>query len=200
MLILGFDLPILLHHGGLVGLYFHYDLLCGHVYTKAIFKMNNHFFVLSKQLGEICTAQNIHIALAESCTGGMLSSLITDVPGSSAWFLGGAVVYGNLAKKKLLRVDSDALEDYGAVSEVVALGMAKGAAAQFESDIALSITGIAGPHGGTEAKPVGTVCFALVDRRAGFAEARVQYFASGRDWIRRCAVEFALEWMIAHLR
>ncbi len=162
--------------------------------------MNNNFFVLCKQLGELCSAQKVRIALAESCTGGLVSSLITEVAGSSQWFLGGAVVYSDLAKKSLLKVDSDLLEEQGAVSEAVAVAMAKGAMTQFESDIALSITGIAGPHGGTEAKPVGTVCFALVDRRSGFSEAKVQYFASGRDWIRKSAAEFALEWMINHLR
>ncbi len=161
--------------------------------------MNNHFFVLCKQLGELCAAQQVRIALAESCTGGMVSSLITEVAGSSAWFLGGAVVYSNLAKKNILQVDPVVLEKQGAVSEAVALQMAKGAMTQFESDIALSITGVAGPHGGTEAKPVGVVCFALVDRRSGFAETKTQYFMSGRDWIRKGAAEFALEWMIDYL-
>lgn len=162
--------------------------------------MNNNFFVLCKQLGELCAMQNVCIALAESCTGGMVSSLITEVAGSSVWFLGGAVVYSNLTKKNILRVDPVMLEKEGAVSEAVAVAMAKGAVTQFESDIALSITGIAGPHGGTEAKPVGMVCFALVDRRSGFSEAKTQYFMSGRDWIRQCATGFALEWMINHLR
>src|SRR3990167_1178801 len=162
--------------------------------------MNNYFFVLCKQLGELCAAQKVCIALAESCTGGMVSSLLTEVAGSSTWFLGGAVVYSNLAKKKILQVDPALLEKRGAVSEAVAVAMAKGAMTQFESDIALSITGIAGPHGGTEEKPVGTVCFALVDRRACFSEAKTQHFASGRDWIRKGAAEFALKWMINHLR
>lgn len=161
--------------------------------------MNNNFFVLCKQLGELCSAQNVRIALAESCTGGLVSSLITDVAGSSDWFLGGAVVYSNLAKQNILHVDSDLLEKQGAVSEAVAMAMAKGAMTQFESDIALSITGIAGPHGGTEAKPVGMVCFALVDRQSGFSEAKTQHFASGRDWIRKGAAGFALEWMIEYL-
>lgn len=161
--------------------------------------MNNHFFVLCKQLGDLCATQNVRIALAESCTGGMVSSLITEVAGSSQWFLGSAIVYSNQAKKNLLQVDSDLLEKQGAVSEAVAVAMAKGAMTQFESDIALSITGIAGPQGGTAAKPLGMVCFALLDRRSGFSEAKTQYFTSGRNWIRKSAARFALEWMIGYL-
>lgn len=165
----------------------------------AIFKMNDNFFVLAKRLGELCAKQNVRIAFAESCTGGMLASLITQVSGASEWFLGSAVVYSNAAKHNLISVDLGVLQQYGAVSEAVAQAMAKGAMIQFEADIALSITGLAGPLGGSVQKPVGTVCFALVDRRTDMLISKTMHFESGREWIRQSAVLFALEWMIGHL-
>jgi PncC family amidohydrolase len=97
------------------------------------------------------------IAVAESCTGGLLSSMITDVPGSSGHFLGAVVAYGNETKKKLLGVSPYSLKRYGAVSERVAADMARGVSEKLSSDIGLSITGIAGPGGGSVKKPVGTV-------------------------------------------
>jgi nicotinamide-nucleotide amidase len=167
---------------------------------KVLFKMNNNFFALSKQVGVLCKSKNVRFALAESCTGGMVSTFLTDVPGSSAWFVGGAVTYSNVAKKNILGVDAQVLESNGAVSEAVALEMAKGAIKHFEAEIAVSITGIAGPHGGSLEKPVGTVCFALADRQNGFTAAKTMRFESGRDWIRQSAAKFALEWVIAYLK
>ena len=159
--------------------------------------MNNNFFVLCKKLGELCVAKNTHIALAESCTGGNVSALITDVAGSSAWFNGGAVVYSNLAKTNLLSVDEKLIEKYGAVSEAVAKAMAQGALQKLHADLALSITGVAGPGGGTKEKPVGMVCFALADKNG--VDAKTMHFTSGRDYVRKSASLFALEWMIMHL-
>lgn len=161
--------------------------------------MQNNFFVLCRQLGELCVKNNVRIALAESCTGGMLSAFITDVPGSSAWFMGSAVVYHNTAKKNVLHISEEALQQHGAVSEASAIKMAEGAIQQFDADLTVAITGVAGPQGGITGKPVGTVCFALVDRRSHFAASTTKHFESGRDWVRRSAAEFALEWMIKYL-
>jgi nicotinamide-nucleotide amidase len=104
------------------------------------------------------------IAVAESCTGGLLAARLTDRAGSSAYFLGGAVVYSNGAKVDLAGVDSGLIERFGAVSTEVAEALAEGAAARFEAEIGVGITGIAGPGGGTEEKPVGLVCISVCDR------------------------------------
>lgn len=158
--------------------------------------MHNNFFVLARHLGELCISKNVRIALAESCTGGRVSSLITDVSGSSAWFNGGAVVYTNAAKSALLDVDPELISQHGAVSEPVAQAMAQGALRKLQADFALSITGIAGPAGGSTKKPVGQVCFALADHKG--VDAKTMYFTSGRENIRQSASLFALEWMILH--
>jgi nicotinamide-nucleotide amidase len=101
------------------------------------------------------------IATAESCTGGLLAARLTDRPGSSAYLSGGLVAYSNDAKTELLGVDATLIQAHGAVSEPVAEAMAAGALRRFEADTAVAITGIAGPDGGTEDKPVGTVCFTV---------------------------------------
>lgn len=160
--------------------------------------MNNNFFVLCEKLGEFCIANNKRVALAESCTGGSVSSVITDVPGASAWFNGSAVVYSNTAKINLLDVDGDLIKQHGAVSEPVAIAMAQGALKKFDSDIAVSITGIAGPFGATAEKSVGTVCFALAIKAQGTCEAKTLHFTSGRQHIRQCASVAALEWLIKY--
>lgn len=159
--------------------------------------MDTHFFVLSKKLGELCVARGVRIALAESCTGGNVAKLMTDVAGSSTWFNGGAVVYSNAAKTAILDVKEKLIAEHGAVSEVVAKAMAEGALQKFHADVALAITGVAGPLGGTTKKPVGMVCFALADRKS--VDAKTLYFTSGRDNIRKSASLFALEWMTMHL-
>jgi nicotinamide-nucleotide amidase len=99
--------------------------------------------------------------VAESCTGGLLAARLTRIPGSSEYFAGGVVSYSNQAKTDLLGVDPGLIERFGAVSPEVASAMADGALARFEADTAVSITGIAGPGGGTEAKPVGYVCWSV---------------------------------------
>jgi len=107
------------------------------------------------------TARNLSIATVESCTGGLIASRLTDVPGSSAVFEYGFVTYANEAKADLVGVKSETLEEFGAVSEEVAAEMAVGALVESDADIAVSVTGIAGPSGGTDEKPVGTVCFGI---------------------------------------
>ncbi len=114
----------------------------------------------------LLTDQRKTLALAESCTGGMIANRITDVPGASAVLIAGLVTYSNQSKQALLGVRSESLDAHGAVSEVVAREMAEGAIARLDTDYAISVTGIAGPSGGTDAKPVGTVFMALARRDA----------------------------------
>ncbi len=116
--------------------------------------------VLSQEVGALLLAKKHVLTLAESCTGGLISALITNTAGSSAWFDSGLVTYSNQAKQDLLKVKEITLTQYGAVSEQVAMEMAIGALQQGRSTFAASVTGIAGPEGGTPAKPFGTVCFA----------------------------------------
>jgi nicotinamide-nucleotide amidase len=132
------------------------------------------------------------IATAESCTGGALASALTDVPGSSRVFGHGFVTYANEAKSRHLGVAAALLESHGAVSEEVALAMARGALAASGADLALSLTGIAGPDGGTEEKPVGTLWIGLA-RADGFSIARRHRFLCDRATFKRLAVTQALD-------
>ena len=113
-----------------------------------------------EQLAEICIAEKLQIATAESCTGGLVAKLITDLAGSSQWFERGFVTYSNAAKQEMIGVDADLIQQWGAVSEPVARAMAEGVLRHSSANYALAITGIAGPGGGSPEKPVGTVCFA----------------------------------------
>ena len=115
---------------------------------------------LSLELGELLRAKKQVLTLAESCTGGLISALITNTAGSSAWFDSGLVTYSNQAKQDLLKVKENTLSQYGAVSEQTAMEMAIGVLQQGRATISASVTGIAGPDGGTPEKPLGTVCFA----------------------------------------
>jgi len=152
---------------------------------------------LSERLGQALAARSLTICTAESCTGGLLASAITDVPGSSSYFLGGAVTYANAAKHSLLRVPLSYLQSFGAVSPPVALAMARGCAALFGADIALATTGVAGPGGGTSEKPVGLVYIAIV---APF-HAACQHFLWPYDRLgnknasAEAALKLALTWL-----
>jgi nicotinamide-nucleotide amidase len=153
---------------------------------------------LARVAGRLLRESGRTIAFAESCTGGMVASLVTDVPGSSAYFLGGVVTYADAAKESLLGVDPEFLRRFGAVSEQTARAMARGVRDRFGADIGLSVTGIAGPDGGTAEKPVGTVHFALADR-SGAEVARKRLFAGDRAVVRRAASIQALELLRRHL-
>ncbi|MDZ4169410.1 MAG: nicotinamide-nucleotide amidohydrolase family protein [Coriobacteriia bacterium] len=137
-------------------------------------------------------ASKVHIALAESCTGGMVSQALTSVPGASDVFLGGVVAYDNEVKIELLDVPPGLLAQYGAVSEETAKAMAEGARARLHADVALSVTGIAGPTGGSADKPVGLVWFGVADRSKTYAVAR-RFAPTGRLAIRDRAVTVALD-------
>jgi nicotinamide-nucleotide amidase len=146
-----------------------------------------------------CRALGLKLATAESCTGGLLSALLTEIPGSSAVFERGFVVYSNEAKQEMLGVADQVLAANGAVSEATAQAMALGALAHSRADIAVSITGIAGPDGGAAAKPVGLVHLACARRgRPTFASER-RFGALSRSAIRLAAAETALELIEAAL-
>ncbi|MEO7043453.1 MAG: competence/damage-inducible protein A [Gemmatimonadaceae bacterium] len=154
-----------------------------------------------------CRKAGMRIAVAESCTGGMLGSQLTDVPGASDVFHGGLIAYDNRVKRQLLGVLDSDLDEHGAVSEPVALQMAKGIRVRLGTEIAVSITGVAGPDGGTDEKPVGTVWVAVdvsegrppIPRPDGlppitpYAKARIFHFAGNRDEIRYRAAQAALD-------
>ncbi|MBC7223794.1 MAG: CinA family protein [Anaerolineae bacterium] len=116
---------------------------------------------LSAHLGEICRSRGLTLAVAESCTGGLVMDLVTDTPGSSTYFLGGIVAYHNAVKKRLLGVRPETLAEHGAVSEPTAREMARGVRARLGADVGIAVTGIAGPTGGTPGKPVGLVYVAV---------------------------------------
>lgn len=132
------------------------------------------------------------LATAESCTGGWIAKVCTDLGGSSEWFESGAVTYSNRAKRALLRVTAPTLEKHGAVSRECALEMVAGALACFEANVAVAVTGIAGPTGGTPDKPVGTVWIAW-QRRGQAARVEVFHFHGDRDAVRSQTVLAALD-------
>jgi nicotinamide-nucleotide amidase len=147
---------------------------------------------LAASVGQVLKSKRKTLALAESCTGGLVSALLTEVPGSSAYFLGTIVSYADAAKESLLGVAAETIRENGAVSEETAREMARGARGRFGSDVAAAVTGIAGPDGGTDEKPVGTVFFAVADRD-GREDARRRLFGGDRDVVRRASAMFSLE-------
>lgn len=146
--------------------------------------------VADHELATLFLASGMTLALAESCTGGMIAARVTDIAGCSAWFRGGVVAYSNEVKMALLDVPSPLLATYGAVSEQVGRAMAEGARKAIGSDLALAVTGIAGPDGGTTEKPVGTVYIALADQD-GCDVVRC-HFDGNRTAIRQQTVEKGL--------
>ena len=149
---------------------------------------------LAEQLQGICLGRGLSVALAESCTGGLVATTITDVPGSSGYFLGGVVSYSNEAKAALLDVPQAMLDAHGAVSAQVAKAMAAGAQARFAASMAASITGVAGPDGGSEEKPVGLTYVGLASA-AGVDVRRFQ-FGGDRAGNREMAARATLEWLV----
>jgi len=138
------------------------------------------------------------LALAESCTGGWIAKVCTDLAGSSAWFERGFVTYSNLAKSECLSVNAASLQRFGAVSEIVAAEMARGARNAAHADWAVSVTGIAGPDGGTPDKPVGTVCFGWVGPDDE-PETETYLFSGDREQVRRATVAHALDGLLSRI-
>lgn len=139
--------------------------------------------------------KNLSLVSAESCTGGWVAKQITDLSGSSEIFDRGFVTYSNQAKQDMLGVSKNTLDNFGAVSEQVVIEMVEGALKNSRADIALSVSGVAGPGGGTVDKPVGMVCFSW-KKRGGLALSETIEFAGDRDSVRRQAVDYALEGVI----
>ncbi len=148
------------------------------------------------QLGNVLIKKHFRIALAESCTGGLVCQHLTNIPGSSVWFDRGFITYSNESKIELLKVNQNTLLKFGAVSEEVASEMALGALNESQAQIALSITGIAGPSGGSIDKPVGTVFFAIAHQNKIIFNAS-KVFPGSRENIRESSCLFALNQVLA---
>lgn len=147
---------------------------------------------LAQRVGSALQAKGYMMTTAESCTGGWVAQAITAVPDSSEWFERGFVTYTHLAKQEMLGVTAATLDAHGAVSEQTAREMAQGALARSHAPVAVAVTGVAGPSGGTPQTPVGTVCFGW-GVKGGVIQTATQQFAGNREAVRRQAVAFALE-------
>jgi nicotinamide-nucleotide amidase len=154
--------------------------------------MSTQLYNLAKRAGSILKEKNLFIVTAESCTGGLLAATLTDVPGSSGCFERGFVTYSNEAKQEDLGVKIETLEEFGAVSEQVAKEMAEGALRNSHAQIGVAVTGIAGPDGGSEDKPVGTVCIAWA-RLGELTKTTRLHFDGDRDSIKKKTVGCVLE-------
>jgi nicotinamide-nucleotide amidase len=155
--------------------------------------MNTALPLLAQQL----LARHWMMATAESCTGGLIAAACTDLAGSSAWFERGLVTYSNEAKTELLGVPAELIAQHGAVSEAVARAMAAGALARSQAQVAVAVTGVAGPGGGSASKPVGTVWLAWATPQGLWSERQV--FAGDRAAVRQATVDHALEQLVQHL-
>lgn len=151
---------------------------------------------LINDIAQVLKEKNWQLVTAESCTGGLIASSITEVPGSSLWFERGFITYSNLAKQEMLGVPQDLIAQFGAVSEEVAAAMAIGALQHSAGYIALSVTGIAGPDGGTSAKPVGTVCLGWVAQGMK-VHTVMKHFSGNRQQVRMAACQHALEGVLS---
>lgn len=160
--------------------------------------MSADMLSLSGQLGEALLARKWTVTCAESCTGGGIGHAITMKAGSSAWFNQGFITYSNQAKSSLLQVQTSTLETVGAVSQQTVREMARGAARAANAEVAVSVSGIAGPDGGSDDKPVGTVWFGFYVDGAEMQERCV--FNGDRDAVRGQAISFAMQKLIALLR
>ena len=154
---------------------------------------------LAARVGRRLLAEHRHVVTAESCTGGWIAKALTDIAGSSQWFTEGFVTYGNQAKLRRLGVPRAVLEKRGAVSEEAVRAMSAGALRRTSAQIAVAVTGIAGPGGAVPGKPVGTVWLGWATRRGGAIRVRTQlkHFRGNRESVRRKTVQLALEGLLA---
>lgn len=159
--------------------------------------MDRELAALSAETGAWLGARGMRLASAESCTGGWIAEVVTATAGSSAWFECGFVTYSNDAKQDLLGVTAATLTDFGAVSEETVREMVAGTLARSRADLALAVSGVAGPGGGTAAKPVGMVCFAWSRRGAGI-DSETRHFSGDREAVRRQAVIRALRGIMTY--
>lgn len=158
-----------------------------------------HLVKLVCQVTEQFAAKGLKISTAESCTGGLIASLLTELPGSSAWFERGFVTYSNLAKIEMLGVEAELINSQGAVSKAVAEAMALGALSHSAADLSLAVTGIAGPSGGSVEKPVGTVWFAWAMKNRLVQSVHCHFQDVSRQQVRQLASARALEGVITLL-
>lgn len=157
------------------------------------------FTALINEIAHLLKKNNWQLVTAESCTGGLIASYLTEIPGSSLWFERGFVTYSNLAKQQMLGVSEKLISDYGAVSEEVASAMATGALLYSKGHFALSVTGIAGPDGGSIEKPVGTVCFGWAAH--GIAPQTIKkQFTGNRQDVRLASCQLALEGVLSYIK
>ncbi len=156
--------------------------------------MTDPLVELAERLQARCVARGLTLATAESCTGGLVAHVVTEVPGSSAYLVGGVVAYSNAVKEHELGVPADVLDAHGAVSAQVAVAMAEGVRSRLSTDLGVAVTGVAGPDGGTEAKPVGLVYVAV----AGGGEPSVRRFQwpGDRTENKRDSARAALEMLL----
>jgi len=155
-------------------------------------------YQLAEKVGAALKKRGLMMATAESCTGGWISEAVTMVPGSSEWFERGFVTYTYISKREMLGVEESTLEKHGAVAEEIVREMAAGALARSHAQVAVAVSGVAGPSGGTPEKPVGTVCFAWA-RMGGVARSETKRYSGDREAVRRQSVERALEGVLALL-
>ncbi len=153
---------------------------------------------LAETVGGALKARGLMLATAESCTGGWVAEAITMVPGSSDWFERGFVTYTYISKREMLGVKEDTLGKHGAVSEQTVREMATGTLARSHAQVAVAVSGVAGPTGGTPDKPVGMVCFAW-STQDGATRCETRHFAGDREAVRRQSVEHALKGILALL-
>jgi nicotinamide-nucleotide amidase len=158
---------------------------------------NKKLLNLAQKIKEL-TPHRVTISTAESCTGGMVSSYLTNIAGSSEYFLGGVISYSNEVKIGLLSVSQNTLDKFGAVSEETAIEMATGSRGATGSDIAVSVTGIAGPGGGSKEKPVGTVCFAIANNLG--VRSMTHHFQGSREEVRESSCLVALELILDEIQ
>lgn len=161
--------------------------------------MNDYIYEIASELYHLLKANKMTVSTAESCTGGMISSALTAVPGMSECYGYGVVTYANEAKEKMLGVKAETLESYGAVSEQTACEMALGAVKLSGADVAVSVTGIAGPGGGTDQKPVGLVYIGFADK-TGKCVAYKNLFGGDRNSVREQTVITALKVLIENIK
>ena len=161
--------------------------------------MSNKFLAVTQELADYLATNAYTLAVAESCTGGGVGYALTSLSGSSSWFHGGFITYSNQAKQDMLQISAALLEKYGAVSNDVAEAMAAGVLLVSKASCSLSVTGIAGPDGGSDDKPVGMVCFAWACREKPIVTETMQFFGD-RASIREQSVHFALSGLLRYLQ
>ncbi len=154
---------------------------------------------LAREVGYSLKQHGLMLATAESCTGGWVAQVVTSVAGSSEWFDRGLITYTNVSKRELLGVKTATLARFGAVSEQTAREMAEGTLKHSHAQVALAVTGIAGPTGGTPERPVGTVCFAWAGKKRDTKSAK-HHFTGDRETVRRQSVATALQGLLDFLR